>query len=115
MNTKILDDRHIAKLLIAVFLLSGFSGLIYQSIWTHYLKLFLGHAAYAQALVLATFMGGLALGSFWAARLTSSGRSLLIMYALAELLVGIYALVFHDIFVVMMDLAFYSLIAIPDE
>ncbi|MCZ6875516.1 MAG: fused MFS/spermidine synthase, partial [bacterium] len=110
MNTKILDDRHIAKLLIAVFLLSGFSGLIYQSIWTHYLKLFLGHAAYAQALVLATFMGGLALGSWWAARLTSSGRSLLLMYALAELLVGIYALVFHDIFVVMMDLAFDSLL-----
>ena len=110
MNIKILDDRNIARLLIAVFLLSGFSGLIYQSIWTHYLKLFLGHAAYAQALVLATFMGGLALGSFWAARLTSSGRSLLIMYALAELLVGIYALVFHDIFVLTMDLAFDSLL-----
>ena len=26
--------------------------------WTHYLKLFLGHAAYAQTLVLAIFMGG---------------------------------------------------------
>jgi spermidine synthase len=110
MNTRILDDRNIARLLIAVFLLSGFSGLIYQSIWTHYLKLFLGHAAYAQALVIATFMGGLALGSWWAARLTSSGRSLLLMYALAELLVGIYALVFHDIFVVMMDLAFDTLL-----
>lgn len=30
-----------------LFTLSGFSGLIYESIWSHYLKLFLGHAAYA--------------------------------------------------------------------
>ncbi len=35
-----------------LFVLSGFSGLIYESIWSHYLKLFLGHAAYAQTLVL---------------------------------------------------------------
>jgi hypothetical protein len=41
--------------LVAVFALSGFSGLIYESIWTHSLKLFLGHAAYAQTLVLAIF------------------------------------------------------------
>ena len=39
--------------LYLVFGLSGFSGLIYESVWSHYLKLFLGHAAYAQALVLA--------------------------------------------------------------
>ena len=30
-----------------LFTASGFAGLIYESIWTHYLKLFLGHAAYA--------------------------------------------------------------------
>ena len=40
----------------AIFFASGFAGLIYESIWTHYLKLFLGHAAYAQTLVLAIFM-----------------------------------------------------------
>ena len=49
--------------LVAVFALSGFSGLIYESIWTRSLKLFLGHAAYAQTLVLAIFMGGLAVGA----------------------------------------------------
>ena len=45
----------------AIFAVSGFSGLIYESIWSHYLKLFLGHAAYAQSLVLSIFMGGMAL------------------------------------------------------
>ena len=48
--------------LIALFAMSEFSGLIYESIWTQYLKLVLGHAAYAQTLVLSIFMGGMALG-----------------------------------------------------
>ena len=48
---------------LVLFTISGFAGLIYESIWSHYLKLFLGHAAYAQSLVLAIFMGGMALGA----------------------------------------------------
>ena len=51
-----------------LFTVSGFAGLIYESIWSHYLKLFLGHAAYAQTLVLAIFMGGMALGAWLASR-----------------------------------------------
>ena len=47
-------------MLFLLFTISGFAGLIYESIWSHYLKLFLGHAAYAQTLVLAIFMGGMA-------------------------------------------------------
>jgi predicted membrane-bound spermidine synthase len=52
------------QLLLGIFVISGFTGLIYESIWTHYLKLFLGHAAYAQSLVLVIFMGGMALGDY---------------------------------------------------
>ena len=55
----------------ALFTVSGFAGLIYQSIWSHYLKLFLGHAAYAQTLVLAIFMGGMAIGSWLVSRYTA--------------------------------------------
>jgi len=44
--------------LLLVFTLSGTAGIIYEAVWTHYLKLFLGHAAYAQAAVLTLFMGG---------------------------------------------------------
>src|SRR5690242_3149145 len=64
-------------LLFALFAASGFAGLIYESIWTHYLKLFLGHAAYAQTLVLALFMGGMAVGSAIAARWSGRWRNLL--------------------------------------
>lgn len=86
------------SLLLAVFAMSGFSGLIYESIWSHYLKLFLGHAAYAQALVLAIFMGGMAIGAWVASRYSARWRSLLLGYAIAEGAIGILALVFHRVF-----------------
>ena len=62
----------------ALFAVSGFAGLIYESIWSHYLKLFLGHAAYAQTLVLAIFMGGMALGAWLVSRFTYRLRNLLL-------------------------------------
>ncbi|HYC37391.1 MAG TPA: hypothetical protein VEC19_13280 [Usitatibacter sp.] len=87
-----------AGVFFALFTLSGFAGLIYQSIWSHYLKLFLGHAAYAQTLVLAIFMGGMALGAWLVARFTGRIRNLLMGYAVAELGIGLLALVFHRVF-----------------
>ena len=55
------NKARMGHVLLWIFALSGFSGLIYQSIWTQYLGLFLGHSAYAQSLVLMLFMGGMAL------------------------------------------------------
>ena len=81
-----------------LFALSGFTGLIYESIWTHYLKLFLGHAAYAQALVLAIFMGGIALGSWICGRYSGQWKNLIFGYAVIEAVIGLFALVFHNCF-----------------
>ena len=61
-------NARLSATLLGLFVLSGFAGLIYQSVWSHYLGLTLGHAAYAQTLVLAIFMGGMALGAAWASR-----------------------------------------------
>src|SRR5215468_2904232 len=93
-------------LYFAVFAISGFSGLVYESIWSHYLKLFLGHAAYAQTLVLIIFMGGMALGAWLASRLSPRWRDLLLAYAVIEALVGLGSLVFHDVFVAATAAAF---------
>jgi predicted membrane-bound spermidine synthase len=84
---------------MAIFGLSGFSGLIYQSIWSHYLGLTLGHAAYAQTLVLAIFMGGLALGSWLASRWIHSLANTVLAYAAIEVAIGVLGLVFHPAFV----------------
>ena len=91
-------QRKSASTLFFIFMMSGFSGLIYESIWTHYLKLFLGHAAYAQTLVLAIFMGGMALGSWICSRYSLRWKNLLVGYALAEGLIGLLALLFHTAF-----------------
>ena len=97
-------------LALAVFTASGFAGLIYESIWSHYLKLFLGHAAYAQTLVLAIFMGGMALGAWLASRLSSRWRDPLLAYAVIEALIGVAALVFHPVFVATTGFAFERVI-----
>ncbi|MBM3345155.1 MAG: spermidine synthase [Betaproteobacteria bacterium] len=93
-----------------LFTVSGFAGLIYESVWSHYLKLFLGHAAYAQTLVLVLFMGGMAVGAWLCSRLSSRWRNLLRGYAVAELLIGIAALVFHPLFVATTGVAYDSLL-----
>lgn len=82
-----------------LFVLSGCAALIYQSIWTHYLGLTLGHAAYAQTLVLMMFMGGMALGAWGVSRVTQSLRRPIAVYAGAEALIGVMGLVFHTVFI----------------
>lgn len=93
-----------------IFALSGFSGLIYESIWTHYLKLFLGHAAYAQTLVLAIFMGGMALGAYICSKYSIKWRNLLFGYALVEGVVGLCALIYHPIFDTLLTYSYASVI-----
>jgi spermidine synthase len=86
------------RLLLALFVASGFAGLIYQAIWSHYLGLSLGHAAYAQTLVLAIFMGGMALGAWLISRFGVHWRRLIFAYAVVEVLIGIGGIAFHPIF-----------------
>jgi spermidine synthase len=93
-----------------LFTVSGFAGLIYESIWSHYLKLFLGHAAYAQTLVLALFMGGMAIGSWLCSRWSQGWRNLLRGYAAAEALIGLAAFLFHPIFVATTDAAYADIL-----
>ncbi len=97
-------------LFFAIFTISGFSGLIYESIWSHYLKLFLGHAAYAQSLVLMIFMGGLALGSWLTARYSHKWHLPILLYAVVEGVIGLIALLFHDLFVGVSDGFHFSIL-----
>jgi spermidine synthase len=102
------------RFLLAIFVVSGFTGLIYESVWSQYLKLFLGHAAYAQTAVLAIFMGGMALGSWLVSRYSARLRRLLWGYLLVEAVIGILGIFFHRAFVTVTDLSFARVIpALP--
>ena len=98
------------RFLLGIFVVSGFTGLIYESIWSHYLKLFLGHAAYAQTLVLAIFMGGMAIGAGLVAQYAARVRQLLWAYLLVEGVIGIFGILFHRVFVAATDLSFATVI-----
>jgi spermidine synthase len=93
-----------------LFAVSGFSGLMYESVWSHYLKLFLGHAAFAQTLILMIYMGGMALGSYVAARVGPRIRNLLLLYAACEAGIGLLAIVFHPAFVGAIDFSYTTVI-----
>ncbi|AKC88132.1 spermine synthase [Pseudoxanthomonas suwonensis] len=99
---------------LVLFVVSGFAGLVYQSLWSHYLGLVLGHAAYAQSLVLAIFMGGMALGAWLAARMGLHWTRLLRAYALAEAAIGVLGLAFHPLFLGYLGLSDAVLPALGD-
>ena len=79
-----------ARRVPALVAVSGACGLVYQSLWLRSFGLVFGNTTDAVAMVLATFMGGLALGSALAARRTC--RAPLRAYARVELGIGAAAL-----------------------
>ncbi|HYS70272.1 MAG TPA: hypothetical protein VEM14_08530, partial [Gemmatimonadaceae bacterium] len=95
--------------LYALFFLSGAAGLMYESIWTRYLALLVGHSAYAQILVLTIFLGGMAVGSFIVGRYSERLRNPLIWYAVVEAAVGVLGLLFHPTFRAVSAAAYDSL------
>lgn len=97
------------SLLVAAFVLSGAAGLIYESIWTRYLGLFVGHSAYAQIIVLVIFLGGMSLGAQLTSGRSRRIKSPLLWYAVIEFAVGLLALGFHDVFTATTSFAYASI------
>jgi spermidine synthase len=75
-----------------LFFASGLAGLVYQELWLRLLGLVFGVTVYAASTVLAGFMGGLALGSALGGRWADRVRRPLLVYGVAEVLVGLSAL-----------------------
>ncbi|MCX7957944.1 MAG: fused MFS/spermidine synthase [Deltaproteobacteria bacterium] len=76
------------------FFLSGMAGLIYQVVWSKYFNLFLGITSYSVAILLATFMGGLALGNHIFGKFADKSKNPLRLYAYLELGIGITCALF---------------------
>ena len=78
--------------IFAAFFLSGFAGLMHQVVWAKLLVQLIGATAYAQIVVLAVFMGGLALGAVLFGRRSDNDSRPLRTYLVLELLIGGYCL-----------------------
>jgi spermidine synthase len=82
----------VTRLVCLIFFLSGVAALVFEGLWFRQATLALGSTVWASSIVLASFMGGLALGNGVAARVGQRISRVLIAYALLELIVGITGL-----------------------
>jgi spermidine synthase len=78
--------------LFGAFFLSGAAGVMHEVVWSRRLVQLVGAEAYAQAVVLAVFMGGLAVGAVVLGRRADRGRPLR-LYVLCEALIAAYGLI----------------------
>ncbi len=76
-------------LLYTIFFASGASALVFETLWFRQAGLALGNSVWASSLVLAGFMGGLALGNAIAARYGDRLRNPVRMYAIAEIAIAV--------------------------
>ncbi len=86
------DDKHKSKMfsavLCSVFFLSGASALIFETLWFRLAGLTFGNSVWASALVLASFMAGMALGNWLAATRGNLIKRPVRFYALLEVVAG---------------------------
>ena len=75
--------------LALIFFLSGASALIFESLWFRLVGLSLGNSVWSASLVLAAFMGGLALGNGLVARLHRRVSHPVRLYAALEFAIGV--------------------------
>jgi spermidine synthase len=73
-----------------LFAASGCSALIYEVVWYQMLQLSIGSTSVSLGILLATYMGGLCIGSLWLPRLKWTGHPLH-LYAALEAGIGILA------------------------
>ncbi|MFA6543834.1 MAG: fused MFS/spermidine synthase [Limisphaerales bacterium] len=82
-------------IVLLLFFCSGATALIYEVLWSKHLSILLGSTVQAQTVVLAVFMGGLALGNRIFGRRADAAANPLAIYGRLELAIGFYAFVFH--------------------
>lgn len=76
----------------AAFFLSGASSLIFQNLWARMLHHVFGATGVAISTVVSVFMAGLGLGAWVAGRYADRMRRPLLVYAAAEVAIGLWAL-----------------------
>jgi spermidine synthase len=92
-------------------LATGFAGLIYQVVWQKYLTFIVGSDSRSVALVVATFLAGLAAGyRYWGRRTEryTERRAVLRLYGMLELGIGLYAALFLPWFSLVRQVAYHG-------
>jgi len=84
--------KNIRKLIFTLFFISGISGLMYEVVWVRMYSRIIGSTNYAISIVLAAFMGGLALGSLIFGKIIDKRKNKLIFFPFLQISIGVCAL-----------------------
>jgi len=90
------SSSRLFSLILLCFFISGFTGLIYEILWTRMIVKIIGSAPFAVSIVLTVFMGGLGFGSYIAGKFTDridKPLTLVKMYGFLELIIAVYGLI----------------------
>jgi spermidine synthase len=87
-----------AWVFIPLFFCSGATALIYEVVWAKYLAQMFGSTIHAQTVVLAVFMGGLALGNSLFGRKADQLKRPVYCYGVLEIAIGVYAFGFAPLY-----------------
>ena len=87
-------SRKLELMVLSLFFFSGATALVYEVVWSKLLSQMFGSTVYAQTVVLAVFMGGLAIGNRLFGKVADRLAYPVAMYGLLEIGIGVYALLF---------------------
>lgn len=91
--------RHVVAVVLVVFAIEGFTSLAYEVVWTRMLaSSFVVVTVYTYSLVIATFIAGLAIGSFLVRRFVDSKRDLLSILGCIEIAIALCAVLLLPLF-----------------
>lgn len=78
--------------------ISGFAAMAYEVAWTRILAMIIGSSVYAFSIMLATFLVGIALGSFLFSMIARTKNVSLVWFGAAELIIGFAAILMLPVF-----------------
>ena len=76
--------------ILAIFILSGAAGLMYEVVWSRQLVLVFGNTTQAISVILTGFFGGMAIGSWGGGRLADRVPRPLLLYGVLEAILVVW-------------------------
>src|SRR3954462_967787 len=86
-----MSDRRL-PIILAIFVLSGAAGLVYEIVWSRQLVLVFGNTTQAVSTILTGFFGGMAIGAYGGGGVGGRVRGPLRFYAAIELVLVVVVL-----------------------
>lgn len=102
-------------LVVAIFVLSGFAGLVYEVLFAKSLAIVFGGTALAAYTVLVVYMGGMAIGAWLGGGVAQRTSRPMFVYAICEVAIGLYCLLTPFLFVAMKGLYVWLAADLPPD